>query len=1164
MRKFAFQKLTPTEEVELEGYEQALNYVFDQSNSDVKNVALTGGFGSGKSSVIRSYEKKHNEKHFLHVALAHFEGIANEDDDKFVVKIEEKIINQLIQQINPKNIPESNFKIKRTISKGKKVWWTISISVLVVFLVYFSAWIDVVKSDGGADIGRYDIAFKQFSLSVPILEVLIALAIPCLYTLVYSAINCFTTRKKIRNIKFLNTSLELDETIDKEKSFFDRHLDEILYLLVHSNADAIIFEDIDRFKKIDLSVLEHLRELCILASERAKCEKNLKEVKFLYLVNDNIFHNNTERTKFFDYIIPIIPVVDASNSYNKIKEYLQKSGDYKTEDDRFLRGLSLYIDDLRVCKNIINEYQIYSQKLSKTAKGVRRLLTIITYKNLLPNDFAELQHKRGYVYSIFNMKSDLIAFEKASLEKALDKNEEGLRAISNKESNEAEKLRIENKQLTHELTHLNNLHLHELINKGNETKVFEVDSLLPKIKEPVNNEPLEIKQNKKFVKFIIKNGYIDETTYSDYISFFYENGMTLNDKEFLMSINSGEGKDFDYEINNEALVVQNLTPNDFLRPESRNFELIDYIATDNNCKSYMDSFVYQLKEKEDYEFISEYFKWTEYKREFVKSLCKNWNTVIHKFVSGDNQKMKLPEIQEFIICCLAYCNSETIDIQNTDYVLSKYITNEFTKAKCKENECKSIRKNLEHLGIRFKNIDEQISNIELRGQIYQANLYQLNKDNIHSILKNEYGLDEKNIVNRELSAIYSNRKQDLYTYASNKINYVIKNVVLLNNTITEEPGVAREIIESEIVEDELKNQFINKLNYKFENLNEFSKGNWPLLIKNDAINYNSNVLMQYFDAYKLSSELIVFLNNSHNYLDFSIFDDCKKEAFWHQVYQSDSINDKKYEEIAEQVGEKIVTFNVAGLSDSKIKILLKLKLITMSNQNLVFIRQNYSSNVIEYIESNPEEYNKLITSNTVFYKEILEAIKSPVIDFETKKDYISKYPYAMSVTNMGYDDNVIEEILEKRFNSNELYDLLKDYEDYTPKAQDIIYKKTKSNLKVIKDDILLLDSKVLMKNVFMDPDIAFSDKVFFIDALIAEHRYENLPFIFEAIGVGSLVKLVNKDTSRLPSIPNGEKEKAILTILMQRGIIEAFDIDNESATIRVERKRNWWQIHKPQ
>lgn len=71
----------------------------------------------------------------------------------------------------------------------------------------------------------------------------------------------------------------------------------------------------------------------------------------------------------------------------------------------------------------------------------------------------------------------------------------------------------------------------------------------------------------------------------------------------------------------------------------------------------------------------------------------------------------------------------------------------------------------------------------------------------------------------------------------------------------------------------------------------------------------------------------------------------------------------------------------------------------------------------------------------------------------------------------------------------------------------------------------VLDGKALMKKVFRDPDIAFNDKVFFIDALIAEHRYEDLPFIFKTIGVGSLVKLVNKDTSRLPSIPNGEKEK---------------------------------------
>ena len=50
--------------------------------------------------------------------------------------------------------------------------------------------------------------------------------------------------------------------------------------------------------------------------------------------------------------------MDSSNSYNKLKEYLLYADMYKEFDDRFLRDLSLYIDDLRLLKNIINEFLI--------------------------------------------------------------------------------------------------------------------------------------------------------------------------------------------------------------------------------------------------------------------------------------------------------------------------------------------------------------------------------------------------------------------------------------------------------------------------------------------------------------------------------------------------------------------------------------------------------------------------------------------------------------------------------------------------------------------------------------------------------------------------------------------------------------------------------------
>ena len=70
-KTYNFEKLTPNKEADISVYEEAIEFVFD--NSDVTNIAISGAYGAGKSSVIESYEKKHYDKNFLHISLAHFE-----------------------------------------------------------------------------------------------------------------------------------------------------------------------------------------------------------------------------------------------------------------------------------------------------------------------------------------------------------------------------------------------------------------------------------------------------------------------------------------------------------------------------------------------------------------------------------------------------------------------------------------------------------------------------------------------------------------------------------------------------------------------------------------------------------------------------------------------------------------------------------------------------------------------------------------------------------------------------------------------------------------------------------------------------------------------------------------------------------------------------------
>ena len=49
-RKYKFERLTPIDNMDLDVYEDALNYVFE--NSDIKNVAISGAYSAGKSSVF--------------------------------------------------------------------------------------------------------------------------------------------------------------------------------------------------------------------------------------------------------------------------------------------------------------------------------------------------------------------------------------------------------------------------------------------------------------------------------------------------------------------------------------------------------------------------------------------------------------------------------------------------------------------------------------------------------------------------------------------------------------------------------------------------------------------------------------------------------------------------------------------------------------------------------------------------------------------------------------------------------------------------------------------------------------------------------------------------------------------------------------------------------
>jgi hypothetical protein len=75
-----------------------------------------------------------------------------------------------------------------------------------------------------------------------------------------------------------------------------------------------------------------------------------------------------EKTKFFDLIVPVIPVINSENSQEKMMELLNHRT-FKSKplgehlDRRLMETVCYYIDDLRLVKNIVNEFDMFSNIL---------------------------------------------------------------------------------------------------------------------------------------------------------------------------------------------------------------------------------------------------------------------------------------------------------------------------------------------------------------------------------------------------------------------------------------------------------------------------------------------------------------------------------------------------------------------------------------------------------------------------------------------------------------------------------------------------------------------------------------------------------------------------------------------------------------------------------
>lgn len=395
-------------------YTEALDYAF--SNSDIKNIAITGIYGAGKSTVWKTYEEERELKNIIKVSLGKYEddfSLDNKEQNGEVNfeknlngnyeeksnnlnsnyekkennRIERQIINQILSQVKSKNITLSKYGFKK--NKDLLSIWK-NVLPIISFLLSIGIWTS--KEVISPFLNSYSIGIGKISIISTIL---------ILYPSLYWAYKFFKfNRLHLSKINVKGAEANLNELAYEDETILERDMKEIVYLLDCSGTEIVVFEDLDRYDNIE--IFTKLRELnfllnSFLSTQDRKIKKN---IRFVYMLRDGLFLSKN-RTKFFDFIVPVVPIIDSKNSENKLNEALQVSTN--APDKKVISKISLYIDDMRLLKNIVNEYLVYENIIAihELKLDANKLLALIVLKNIFPREFDLLQEDKGYIHSVF-------------------------------------------------------------------------------------------------------------------------------------------------------------------------------------------------------------------------------------------------------------------------------------------------------------------------------------------------------------------------------------------------------------------------------------------------------------------------------------------------------------------------------------------------------------------------------------------------------------------------------------------------------------------------------------------------------------------------------------------------------------------------------------------
>lgn len=175
-----------------------------------------------------------------------------------------------------------------------------------------------------------------------------------------------------------------------------------------------------------------------------------------------------------------------------------------------------------------------------------------------------------------------------------------------------------------------------------------------------------------------------------------------------------------------------------------------------------------------------------------------------------------------------------------------------------------------------------------------------------------------------------------------------------------------------------------------------------------------------------------FVNAGKERLNFSkvrfheTYGEDAKHNFWNCIIKCMELKDQKYEEILSSMGSYYNNFSIKSLDENKVGILIRRKIIRMTDSNLQFMRNNYKTQAVYFAKINISEYLKILTEE-LFSQEEMLALLDTDVHVSYKKQLLDKTAIKISVAGKKYQPTIKQKILEEHYDSNDLKGLLSEY-----------------------------------------------------------------------------------------------------------------------------------------